>query len=404
MTRITLATPSREFETRARQAMNGASANGHLAVWNAPITMEGLAHAVQQIADQGSDVVAIGPGVDVEAALGLAGAFDRDHPHVSVVLIAHSSPSLLEEALRVGVRDIVAPEAPPDELRAVLDRALETATRRRGALQSEAPEVSSGTVIMVVSPKGGSGKTTISTNLAVGLGRANPKQVAIVDLDLQFGDVANTLRLVPEQTIAGAARAANHAPIDATEIKAFLTPHPAGLYALCAPEEPAEADVVRPEHVAQVVKALASEFRYVVIDTGSGLDDAALAAVDIATDIVLVCSTDVPTVRGMRKCVRTLDLIGATRQGRVLVLNRADARVGLSTKDIEATVGRPIDVTLPSSRAVPLSTNQGTPILESADRTPLTDGLAGLAGRFTDVPIVTPKPTKSSWRSRRSEG
>lgn len=400
MSRITLATPSDHFEARARRAFNGATANGDLAAWSGPLTIDGVPQAVEEIMAAGTEVLAIGPDVDFHAALGLARAFDRDHPQVSVVLVAHSSPRLLEEALRAGVRDIVSPDAATEELRAVLDRALETAGRRRASILGDHEEPGGGTVIMVVSPKGGAGKTTIATNLAVGLGKAAPKEVVIVDLDLQFGDVANTLRLAPERTIASAAAQAGE-PLDATELKVFLTSHPAGLYALCGPDEPVEADRVTGELVGQVVRGLATEFRYVVIDTGSGLDNATLGAVDAATDLVLVCSTDVPTVRGMRKCLHTLDLIGATHQRRVLVLNRSDARVGLSAKDIESTLGRSIDIALPSSRAVPLSTNQGTPVLEAEERTVVTQPLADLVGRFTDVPVVTPKPTRRTWRGSR---
>jgi pilus assembly protein CpaE len=132
-----------------------------------------------------------------------------------------------------------------------------------------------------------------------------------------------------------------------------------------------------------VVQKLAEEFAYVVIDTSAGLTEHALAMVDISTDLVLVCAMDVSSVRSLRKEVDALDALGMTQQRRHLVVNRADAKVGLDLRDVEATIGQTVDVTLPSSRVVPLSMNQGTPVVESQPRTPVAKQLTSLVARFT---------------------
>ena len=123
---------------------------------------------------------------------------------------------------------------------------------------------------MISSPKGGSGKTTVATNVFVGLAQQGARPV-IVDLDLQFGDVASALGLDPTRTIADAARLPQ---LDRMALKAFLADHPSGAYALCAPNEPAEADDVKPQWVLDdLLPALAEEFSHVVVDTGPGLDE-----------------------------------------------------------------------------------------------------------------------------------
>ena len=271
--------------------------------------------------------MAIGPGIHVDSAIDLARAFDRDRPEVVVVIVAEPTADLWAQAVRSGVRDVVAPNAVGEELRASFDHALETAASRRGRLAAD-PETRQPTtrIVTVISPKGGSGKTTVATNLAVGLAQVAPHQVVLIDLDLQFGDVASALRLTPEHTIADTARTG---VLDTTTLKVLLTPHPAELFTLCAPESLAQADDLDPEQLSQVVRPLSTEFKYIVIDTCAGIDAHALAAMELATDLIMVCTTDVPCVRGVRKAVEALDVIGLSTQTRHFVLNRADARVGL---------------------------------------------------------------------------
>ncbi|MCW2583309.1 MAG: flpE, partial [Klenkia sp.] len=125
--------------------------------------------------DELPEVVMLGPGVPVERALALAGRFDELYPALSVVLVAPADPDLWVRAMRSGVRDVLAPDAVVDDVRVVLDRAARVAAGRRRALRP-AGELGSfaGRVVTVASPKGGVGKTTVSTNLAVGLARIAP--------------------------------------------------------------------------------------------------------------------------------------------------------------------------------------------------------------------------------------
>jgi len=394
MTGIVLATDSAEFEARVRQAFNG-SLNGDLRRFGPDLGLGATGSSIGELAAGDPDVIAVGPGPSIERILETARVLDRERPEIAVVIVADPTARLWEQALRAGARDVIAPEAPATDVREALERARETAHRRRSIGGSDEPQEASHRVIAVLSPKGGSGKTTIATNLAVGLARTAPNEVVIVDLDLQFGDVMSALGLVPEQTIADTARTS--APLDATRIKAYLTPHPANLFALCAPDFPAEADGLSPEHVAKVVELLTGEFRYVILDTAAGIDEQMLAALDHATDLLLVSATDVASARGMGKEVEALDRIGITAPKRHFVLNRADARVGLSASDIEGTIGMNVDVAVPSSRNVPLSMNQGLALIESDPRSAVSRSLSELVTRF--APATQTSGTRS-WRLR----
>jgi pilus assembly protein CpaE len=231
-----------------------------------------------------------------------------------------------------------------------------------------------------VSPKGGVGKTTVATNLAVGLARTAPNSTVLVDLDIQFGDVATALGLQPEYTLPDAV----HGPAsrDAMVLKTFLTLHATGLYAICGAESPAAADSITSDEVGRLLQVLASEFRYVVVDTAPGLSEYTLAAMDQSSDLVLVTSMDVPGVRGLRTEMATLTELGMLPDARHVVLNFADRHSGLSTSDVEATLGTAIDVLIPRSRAAMTSVNQGVPLLQSGVRDPMTRQLRRLVDRF----------------------
>lgn len=234
-------------------------------------------------------------------------------------------------------------------------------------------------IITILSPKGGAGKTSAATNLAIGLAKTQPKDVVLVDLDLQFGDVASNLRLQPNATMTDLSR---KWPVDSTQLKLALTSHHSGLYTLCAPLNPAEADEITAEHVSGVLRALRKSFKYVIVDTDPGLSERVLSALDVSTDMVMVCSTEVPSIRGLKKALEALDVVGLTTARRIFLLNRADAKVGLDLDQLERTVGQKVDVRVPSSIDMVLATNDGVPVMESERNPALVKAFESLVDCF----------------------
>ncbi len=330
------------------------------------------------------DVVVVDATADLDGAIAAAQAFDDVRPDVTVVLHGDvTSGDLVARAMQAGVRDLLPPGSDDDRIREAVKRALEVAERRQSALRVGGEPRHDNRLIMVLSPKGGAGKTTVASNLAVGLASRVPKQVVLVDGDLQFGDVGNALRLLAETNIRDAIAGGLH---DVTEVKVHLTPHRSGLFALCAPEVPGVADEITAQAFTKAVQLLHKEFRYVVVDTDPGLGERTLSVMDHATDLVFVAATDVASVRGLHKTIDALDRIGMTGPRRHFVLNRSDARVGLEVEDIAATIGMQPDVLVPSSRTLPVSLNQGTPVLELDDGSPAVGPLWQLVDRFEPDP------------------
>jgi len=348
------------------------------------------ADGVARIEELAPIAVVLGPGVRLDKAFALAGRVDVAGATSVVLVVADADPELWMAAMRAGVRDVLRPDAGPEEVAAVLQRATDLAEARREAAQVPAAPETDHRVVIVASPKGGVGKTTISTNLAVGLAQSGLGSTVVVDLDIQFGDVASALAMAPEYTLPDTVHGA--ASSDPLVLKTFLGRHPSGLYVVAGADSPAAGDAVTAEQVGRLIDTLAREFRFVVVDTAPGLSDHTLVALERATDLVLVSSMDVPGVRGMRKELDVLQELDLVPAGRHLVLNMADPAGALSMSDVVTTIGAPLDVVLPRSNAVSLSTNTGVPLLESGARDAVGRGLQTLLGRFLPEQEAAARP------------
>lgn len=245
------------------------------------------------------------------------------------------------------------------------------------------PPLRQAKVIVVLSPKGGSGKTAVTSNVAVALAQRHPGRVVAVDLDVQFGDLPTALSLISERTLAQLSRATSIG-IDATTVKLHLTPSEGGLFVLAGASDPADADSINHTHVSAVLALLAENFDFVIVDTPAGLDELTLAALECATDLLLVSSLDVTSIRSLRKALDALDHIGI-KADRRLVLNRSDSKVGLNPIDAEEAIGMKISCSIPSSREVPLSLNLGTQVVLSAPKSHVAKQLQKLANLYSPV-------------------
>ncbi len=260
------------------------------------------------------------------------------------------------------------------------------------------PQVTRGQIIVVASPKGGVGKSTVATNLAILLAKQAPLQTVLVDLDLQFGDVASQLDLKPDHTISDAVSAGLS---DTMLFKTFLAPHSSGLLVLAGVESPLAGGRISDEQAVAVLEFLAAEFPVVIVDTASGLVDHTLAALELATDVVLVTNMGVSSIKSLR---RELDLLAALDLTftRHVVLNFCDRISGLTVEVAAGVVGCPIDVVLPRVEDGPLAANLGIPIVLRKKPGVMGKGLSDLAGRLGLRSMESPVEAEADrWHSMR---
>ena len=288
----------------------------------------------------------------------------RQHPSRPIVLLCPStSNGYLREAFNNGVDDVVA--LPPDtgveaerELSQQLMFALEKALIRKHGGEIERP-VGDSRLVCVLGLKGGSGKTLAAVNLGAALADKG-SSVALVDLDLQFGDLALAMGLPPERTIYDLVRSGGS--LDAEKLRDFLVDHPSGARALLAPLRPDHAALVNAPFVRELLRLLREMHEYVVVDTPPNFTPEVIAAVDLSTDVLMVATRDTLSLKNTKLGLETLERMDYDRRQIRILLNRANTKVGIDRKDILAVLGRDVDILVPSHRDVTRSVNQGMPI------------------------------------------
>jgi pilus assembly protein CpaE len=288
----------------------------------------------------------------------------KQHANRPIVLLCPSgSGGYLNEAFSNGVDDIVGL---PTEHDASFDLALarqlvfsveKAVMRRRGssALKVEAVR----NVICVLGLKGGSGKTLTSVNLAVSIAQAGHK-VAVMDLDLQFGDVALAMGVTPMRTIYDLARSGGS--LDAGKLEDFLSEHSSGARALLAPVRPDQAAIITVPFLSAVERLLGEMFEFVVIDTPPSFAPEVISAVDSSDDVLVVAMRDTLSLKNTKLGLETLERMEYDRRRVKVLLNRANTNVGIDREDVLAILGREVDILLPSHRDIARSINQGQPI------------------------------------------
>lgn len=351
------------------------------------------------------EIVILGNDAPIGEALSIAQMLDSGYPMIELMLVAEADAEIALRAMRVGIRDILPPTITSDELKVLLHRAPGNVSNRMGLQPaSSGPDVvDKSRVIVVASPKGGVGKSTIAANLAVALAAEGPMETVLVDLDIQFGDCATLLDLKPVHSIADAFSTA--AALDTLVLKTFLTVHSGGFYVLCGAESPTGGDNLSADHVKRLLAQLSSQFRNVVVDTSAGLNEHTLVALEEADDVILVSTMDVSSIRALRREIDVLSELSLLPTSRHVVLNMADRNSGLVVRDVEGVLGMPVDVVIPRSPEVPVSGNRGESLMLAKRSGPAAKALTKLSGRFAahEVP-GDGKPKRLKKRGKRRGG
>lgn len=309
---------------------------------------------------------------DSDQGLDLVRRAQTDYPGRPVVVACPGSPNgFLRKAFLAGAEDVVQITT-LEQTSVDTYLALAKAVARR---ETEAVTTSEGRVITILGPKGGTGKTLVSTNLAVALSQEGHRAV-VVDLDLQFGDVGLAMGVRPERTMYDLAISGGHP--DASKLEGFIVEHSSGAAALLAPTRPDHASAVTPAHIREILRVLRATVPFVVVDTPPAFSPEVIAALDESTDVCVVSMLDAPSLKNTKIALETLDLMGVQANIRV-VLNRSDTNVGISHSDVVHILGRAPDVLVPSSREVVRAVNSGEAIVTVGKRNESAKALRALA-------------------------
>jgi pilus assembly protein CpaE len=358
--------------------------------------LRGVEETWTTLQETATDLLIIASSGYSERALSLISGAAREHPELAIVVLSMASPDgFLSRLFEVGADDVVRLPESPERVRFTLQKVV---ARRRATASSDGP--GRGSMICVLGPKGGTGKTLTTSNLAVALA-ASKKRVTVVDLDLQFGDVALCMGVRPETTIYDLA--SSPGTLDAEKLDAYLVPHESGARVLIAPTRPDQANIVTVEYLREVYAVLRDMNDYVVVDTSPGFSPEVISAIDASSDVCMLTMLDTLSLKNTRLGLETLDLMGYEKDRTVLVLNRADSRVGISDDDVMRIVGRKPEIRIPSDVDITRSVNDGRPIVMAKPKSEGAQSFRRLAERFIARNGSTPADEPVSEEKRESK-
>lgn len=313
------------------------------------------------------------PDMDGITATGLIR--QRNPASQIVFLSVQGDPNYMRRAMQAGAHDFLTKPPMADELISAVRRAGEMAQVERSRTAQVVASVSAaatqptlrggfvnGHVIMVYSPKGGTGVTTLATNLAITLHNDETRAV-LVDGNLQFGDVAVFLNEQGKNTILDLAPRADE--LDSDIIDGVLLKHAvSGIRVLASPPKPEQADHVTADQFSKLVKHLRQIYAYVIVDTTHILNDITLAALDASDVVVLVCTQDIPAIKNVRLFLDLLATIGVQRDRLCLVMNKYDKRISITPEKVSENLKQPVVGVIPLEEAVVIpSVNRGVPFM-----------------------------------------
>ncbi len=345
--------------------------------------VDGMEETWRTLQDSSCDVLVVACQGYSERALALIdGAVKQERTRPVLVLAEDAPTGFVRRVFEAGADDILMLPQTPDQVRFSIHKLV--ARRSRKPDGSPGPQ---GRLVCVLGPKGGSGKTLTSANLAVALAEAG-QRVAIVDLDLQFGDVALCLGLGPERTFYDLALAGG--TLDAQKLDAYLMAHSSGVRVLLAPTRPDQASTISVELIRDVYASLRSTYDVVIVDTPPGFTAEVIATIDAASDLVIVGMLDALSLKNTKLGLETLELMGCEPATIKMVLNRSQSQVGISQNDVATVLGRHPDISVPSDREIPRAVNEGIPIMTAKPSSDAAAAFRRLASFFIEGGIVDP--------------
>jgi pilus assembly protein CpaE len=319
-------------------------------------------------ADCRADVIVLVHDPAMKPRAQLAGV--REHTSAPVVFAAERpTTELVRWALDAGIADVLSLPITRETAIFAIEKAVHAARRS----DESSPN---GRVVTVFSPKGGSGKSVVATNLAVAAAALGRKRTLLVDLDLQFGDAAIMLGVSPNSTVRELIGTPTE--LDAEKLSVYTERHSSGVSVLPAPMNPEEAELVREDAIRSLLTVARSAYDLVVVDTAPFFYGPMLATLDQTDQLLLLCNPDVPTLKNVRLTLKTLELLSFGQDRLRMVLNRANPAV-MDRGDVEAALDRKVDFVLPLDAAVPQAVNQAMAAVLAETETPFSAAMLDLA-------------------------
>jgi pilus assembly protein CpaE len=293
-------------------------------------------------------------------------------PGIQVIIMSvQGETDYLRRAMLAGAREFLTKPISADDLYKSI-RHVHRLASARPRMTAQAPTGgdglpsdgggAQGQIIAVFSPKGGAGTSTIAANLAVALRQLSNKKVALVDGNVILGDLNVILNLVSNKTIVDLANRIGD--MDRDLLNDVLATHTSQVKVLLAPPNPQTGELVTSDHLRAILDLMRREFDYVVVDTQASFQDRTLAVLDVADRIVALMTLEMPCIKNIKLFLEVADLLEYAHEKILLILNKADNRLGIRISNVEENIQRKVALQIANgAHDVTLSINQGVPIV-----------------------------------------
>lgn len=345
------------------------------------VTDANEAEMALDLTNEPPDLVVVSAFVELPSVIALAEHVRLHAPASAIVVIRNAADAAeVTTLVRAGVRDVIDVNAGPQELRDALQRALSWSTSLRMTAQpgDVTRESDAGQLITIFSSKGGTGKTFLSTSLAVAIAQMGI-DTALIDSDVAMGDVFSYFGAEPRRPFYDILSL--NGQVDRHTLTTFGSPLIDNLWAFGSPADVAAQGVTQ-DAMTRTLRAFKQAFPYTIVDVAAGYGDEVLAALDQSDVVLLISQLDVVGIKHLSKALETLTYIGVGKERMMFVLNRADSKVGLEPSDVERVMGFKADVMIPSSRSVPAALNTGRPVLLDDPKSPVSVAIRALAAKL----------------------
>ncbi len=348
--------------------------------------------AIQLAQETNPDVVLMDINMPDMDGIAATEAIRQKMPFVQVVILSvQGDQNYMRRAMLVGARDFLTKPPMPDELITAIRGAGKVAREERiktsQALStptgSAAPArvggvTTQGKIIMVYSPKGGTGCTTLAVNLAIALHNEETR-AALVDANLQFGDVAVFLNEQGKNSIIDLAPRADE--LDPEVVENVMIKHAAsGIQVLAAPSRPENAEKVTADQFTKVLRYLRQMYAYVVVDTSPYLTDITLSVLDIADVVVLVTTQDIPSIKNGRLFLDLMLTLSIPVDKVSFIMNKFDKRIAITPEKVGENLKQEVVAVIPlDERTVIPAVNRGVPFMLDNKTQPAARGIYTLA-------------------------
>lgn len=337
----------------------------------------GGAQALDKIENVSPDMVIMFLGAGDTDVLSLTERIILHRPRTHVILlIEYMDVEILQKAIKAGAHNVIEFPSSPKELAEYIKSVHHNETIRINSLNEKQNIAWMSRVVTVFGAKGGLGKTTIATNLAVKLAE-NHKKVALIDLDLQFGDIHIFLDIEPADTISEFVQQVLTPNIDS--VRSYMTVHSSGVHILCAPKSPEYAELISAEKVQSLLSVLRTYYDYVIIDTPPSFNDVTITALESSTTILFVTGLDISILKNSKLSLSLMDSLQQRDKIR-LIVNRAVDMSSITVEDVQKIIGCPIWTKIPSDYKVAVTAlNRGIPFVISSPGSKLSQSISIVA-------------------------